>query len=372
MNASNGNILLWGALPSLPLNEDFITSYKRSGCNLGNILIGNGVTSVLEGYNFMFRGQFSSPQEAEEKCEHIVIPASNFLWKNFDLGPMAEFIEPTNLPVTMIGLGAQTNDRSLITEIHPNTLRLVKIISERSPSIGVRGFYTAEVLAAHGILNVEVLGCPSLYAKGKPPLHIGENENPSLERFAVNFSRRVHSHSFNHEILQLIENSLLNLAIKHHFTFIAQDELEELAIASGIPSDTEIIKVTSYFNGPNKSEVVNYFSKNTIYFHDFQSWSNFMITRSGCIGSRLHGNIAALTNGIPSLIIAHDSRTLEICSLIGAPHINIKNIEPSQVSPEFILNAFQSADYSLYFSNMGHLFHRYKKFLDLHGLVNRL
>lgn len=71
-------------------------------------------------------------------------------------------------------------------------------------------------------------------------------------------------------------------------------------------------------------------------------------------------------------MIAHDSRTLEICSLIGAPHINIKSISPNQLDAKFLLDAFQSADYSLYFSNMTHLFRRYKKFLDLHGLVNRL
>jgi hypothetical protein len=366
------DIFLWGALPSLPPDEDFNTTYKRSGYNLGNTLIGNGVTSVLEGYDFLYRSQFSSPQDVDEKCGHIVIPASNFLWKNFDLGFMADFIEPTNLPVTMIGLGAQTNDRSLVTEIHPNTLRLVKIISERSPSIGVRGFYTAEVLAAHGILNVEVLGCPSLYAKCSPPRYIGENKNLNLNRFAVNFSRRVQSHSFNRNILQLIENSLLKLAIKHNCTFIAQDELEEVAMANSSASEIEISNVTSYFNDFNRIEVVDYFSKNSIYFCDFQSWSNFMISRSGCIGSRLHGNIAALTNGIPCLMIAHDSRTLEMCSLIGAPHINIKNIDSNRVSSEFLLDAFQSADYSLYFSNMKHLFRKYKKFLDQHGLINRL
>jgi len=366
------NIFLWGAPPSLPLNEDFITSYKRSGYNLGNTLIGNGVTSVLEGYKFLFRSQLFSPKDAEEKCGHIVIPASNFLWKNFDLGFMADFIEPTNLPVTMIGLGAQTDDRSLVSEIHPNTLRLIKIISERSPSIGVRGYYTAEVLAAHGILNVEVLGCPSLYTQCSPPQHIRECKNISFERLAVNFSRRVQSHSFNHEILQFIEKSLLEFAINHNCAFIAQDELEELAMANGVASEVDISNVTSYFNCSNKSSVIDYFSKNTFYFCNYQSWSNFMITRSGCIGSRLHGNIAALTSGIPCLMIAHDSRTLEICSLIGAPHINIKSISPNQLDAKFLLDAFQSADYSLYFSNMTHLFHRYKKFLDLHGLVNRL
>lgn len=86
-------ILLWGALPSLPQNESFEISYKRSGDNLGNILIGNGVVNILDGYEYIFRSQLQSPAHAQEVCSRIVIPAANFLWKSFDFGFMADFIE---------------------------------------------------------------------------------------------------------------------------------------------------------------------------------------------------------------------------------------------------------------------------------------
>jgi hypothetical protein len=369
---SKRNILLWGALPYLPSGEDFKTAYNRSGFNLGNTLIGNGIVSVLNNYNYFYRGQLKSPQEANEICTHIVIPASNFLWKKFDLGFMADFLELTDLPITMIGLGAQTNDRSLITEIHPNTLRLVKIVSERSPSIGVRGFYTAEVLAAHGILNVEVLGCPSLYTYGAPPTAIANPKNLHVENLVVNFSRKVQGHSFNPEILKLIDNSLIEIAIKHNISFIAQDEVEEVALAHGNASENEISIISAHFSNMEKVDVINYFSKYTYYFYNVDSWSNFMKTRSGCIGSRLHGNIAALINGIPSMIIAHDSRTLELCALTGAPYLNVSDMCSHQVSPEFIIDKFQSSDYGLFLSNMTHLFVKYKNFLNHHNLTNRL
>ena len=368
----NSNVLLWGALPHLPSGEDFKTTYTRSGFNLGNTLIGNGIVSVLNNYNFFYRGQLKSPQEANEICTHIIIPASNFLWKEFDLGFMADFLELTDLPITMIGLGAQTNDRSLIAEIHPNTLRLVKIISERSPSIGVRGFYTAEVLAAHGILNIEVLGCPSLYTFGAPPTVLADTKSLCVENLVVNFSRKVQVHSFNPNTLNLIDNSLIELAIKHNLPFIAQDEVEEVALASGNASENDISIICSYFSKAKKADLINYFSKSTNYFSNVDSWSNFMKSRSGCIGSRLHGNIAALINGIPSMIIAHDSRTLELCALTGAPHLNVSNMCSEQASPEFILDKFKSSDYTLFISNMTHLFAKYKNFLNSHNLANRL
>ncbi|MBK8536751.1 MAG: polysaccharide pyruvyl transferase family protein, partial [Candidatus Competibacteraceae bacterium] len=107
--------------------------------------------------------RFEISEEANERCDHVVIPAANFLWKNFDFGYMADFLEKTNLPIIIIGVGAQTNDRTMASPIHPNTLRLMRLISDRSASIGVRGYYTAEVLAANGIHNVRVIGCPSIY-----------------------------------------------------------------------------------------------------------------------------------------------------------------------------------------------------------------
>lgn len=369
---TGNKILLWGAIPELPKGETYDISYKRSGHNFGNTLIGNGVVSVLRGYEYLRISQLASPQEANEKCSHIVIPAANFLWKGFDFGEMADFIEATTLPVTIVGLGAQTHDRSMISEIHPNTLRLVKIIAERSPSLGVRGYYTAEVLAANGIMNVEVLGCPSLYTKGSPPKYINNNSTASVADLAVNFSRRVSGHSFAPEALRKIENALLKIAVENQLPFIAQDELEELALAAGVGTDVGRKSITSYFNETTDSVVTDYFTKKTNYFCTINDWSDFMVTRSGCIGSRLHGNIMALINGVPGLTIAHDSRTIEMCALTGAPYLHVKQYIEASVKPQDLINKFREADYSIFISNMRILFDRYKEFLTRHGLRNCL
>lgn len=365
-------ILIWGALSSLPAVESYEISYERSGENFGNILIGNGVTSVLDNCEFILRDQLSGPEEANERCDHIVIPAANFLWKDFDFGFMTNFIEATNLPVTIIGLGAQTNDRSRVSEIHPNTLRLVKIISERSPSLGVRGHYTAEVLAANGILNVEVLGCPSLYTNLKPPTEIKKLTLDDLGNLAVNFSRRVSSHSFSHPKLRSIENALLKIAIRFNLAFVAQDEMEELSLAYGDFDKYHIEGVLNYFSNNDEKEVLRYFSVNSNYFCNYGDWTRFIRHKSGTIGSRLHGNIISLINGLPGFVIAHDSRTLEICALTGIPHLNINDIDPNSFDENYLVRLITSACYDTYISNIQFLFKRYKKFLDSHSLENRL
>lgn len=368
----SNSILLWGAIPSIPMGEPYTLSYQRAGNNFGNLLIGHGVVSVLSGYEYVYRSQLSSPQEANEKCSHIVIPAANFLWKGFDFGYMADFIEATNLPVSIIGLGAQTHDRSRVSQIHPNTLRLVKIISERSPSLGVRGFYTAEVLAAHGILNVEILGCPSLYTMGRPPELNSYSNDIEIKRLVVNLSRRVFSHSFESAALRKLENTVLKLAIENNLPFIAQDELEELSLSDDRENKLACKIITDYFNKIDHEQVINYFSTQTRYFCNVQQWSSFVSKRSGSIGSRLHGNIVSLINGVPALTIAHDSRTLEMCALTGAPYLHVNDFSEKNVSVKDLMRSIYEADYSLFSSNMYTLFERYKMFLEKHKLSNVL
>lgn len=365
-------ILLWGAIPEVPKGEPYELSYKRSGNNFGNMLIGNGVVSVLADCEYVYRSQLSGPEEANERCDHIVIPAANFLWKDFDFGYMADFIEATNLPVTIIGLGAQTNDRSMVSKIHPNTLRLVKILSDRSPSLGVRGFYTAEVLSAHGILNVEVLGCPSLYTNLEPPQAISPHTLGSLDGMTVNFSRRVSGHAYSQPALRAVENALLALAIRLDLPFVAQDELEELELAFGESKRTTCEPVASYFSDTSESDVIDYFSRRTNYFCNVPDWATFIHQRAGSVGSRLHGNIISLINGKPGFVVAHDSRTLEVCALTGIPYLHIKQVDPATFREEGLIERVLSTDYGTFISNMRWLFDRYQIFLERHSLAHKL
>jgi hypothetical protein len=365
-------VLLWGALPVLPKCEPFDLSYKRSGNNLGNTLIGNGVVAVLAGYEYVYRSEVSGPEEVNEKCCHIMIPAANFLWKSFDFGYMADFIEKTNIPVTIVGLGAQTQDRSEVSSIHPNTLRLVQIISERSPSLGVRGFYTAEVLAAHGIMNTEVLGCPSLYTRKQLPKFPDGREDVDPSRISVNFSRRVAPHSFNQTSLRSVENALMKLALRYQLDFVAQDELSEIKISLGQSNPKEDDQIAAYFNGSNSFDVIAYFRSRTNYFCSYDDWASYMGRKSASIGSRLHGNLMALINGIPALTIVHDSRTLEICALTGAPYLHINDLAGSRVDDEFLVAALKMASFDLFQRNMATLFAKYTNFLRSHNLNHSL
>ena len=93
----------------------------------------------------------------------------------------------TRLPITMVGVGAQASSRLTTCPVHPNTLKLMRLVSERSAQIGARGFYTAEVLAGYGIHNVRVIGCPSLYGAHTPAIRIDVSRLKNAEKVSITF-----------------------------------------------------------------------------------------------------------------------------------------------------------------------------------------
>jgi hypothetical protein len=83
------------------------------------------------------------PADVSINFDHIVIAAANFIAPNFDFGGMAAFIEQSNLPVTILGLGAQSSDYSADIPLMPGTERFLQVLKERCKIIGVRGAFTA-------------------------------------------------------------------------------------------------------------------------------------------------------------------------------------------------------------------------------------
>jgi hypothetical protein len=363
-------ILVWGAPSHVPESADLDTAFVQSGRNFGNILIGNGVRTLLEGNELVTREDVPTPAHADERCSQVVIPAANFLWKDFDFGYMFDYLEKTHLPITIVGVGAQTNDRTVSSAIHPNTLKLMKLVAERSASLGVRGFYTAEVLAANGIHNVQVIGCPSLYTNRTPTVHIDKERLRTLEHVSVNFSRRVNGHAFHPDRMKQIENTVLAFALDRSSTFIAQDEIEELTAAR--LDQPCAPRVLSYFDKCLPERVDRFFREKSRYFCDVQTWASYIRTQSLSMGSRFHGNLIALINGTPALMVIHDSRTMEMCTLLGIPNVHVSKLTADSYRVEWLMEQIEAADFTGFERAYSTLYQRFVRFLTSNGLKHSL
>ena len=82
---------------------------------------------------------------------------------------LASNIERAALPVVVFGLGSQAPLAGPY-EFNPasETIRLLKVLSDHSRRMAVRGAFTADVCIRLGINNVEVIGCQSIFWHRSP------------------------------------------------------------------------------------------------------------------------------------------------------------------------------------------------------------
>jgi len=105
----------------------------------------------------------------------------------------------------------------------------MKIASERSASISVRGEYSAEVLAHYGIDNVTSTGCPSLVWNLDASHRVAKPQR-QVTRVALNCSRGRPDERLLTRRARRVQTSRLNvllprLAFQRDLDFVAQAEL---------------------------------------------------------------------------------------------------------------------------------------------------
>jgi hypothetical protein len=149
------NIFLLGATPEITPepDQDPISKLTKTGGNTGNQIIAHALLGQINYQNIAW-DYGVDPHEVNERFDMFVIAAANFLFSSFDFGGMADYIEKADLPVAIVGLGAQACSYNPDIKLLPGTERFLKVVAERAVSIGVRGPFTQQVLDRRGIYNV--------------------------------------------------------------------------------------------------------------------------------------------------------------------------------------------------------------------------
>ena len=99
-------------------------------------------------------------------------------------------------------------------------------------------------------------------------------------------------------------------------------------------------------------------------FLDPWPWVDYLRAFEAAFGSRIHGSIAAVLAGTPVVVLAHDSRTLELARYFDIPHRPLREVA-ADVDPAALL---QEADFAPL--TAGHLarWERFAGYLGAHGL----
>lgn len=344
---------------------------EATGRNTGNLLIGDTLFHQLAYDSIETYDGNQKPDYVNSEFELVVIAAANFLYRGFDFGYMADYLEKLDLPVFIVGLGAQLPDFSAdrLDGIPEGTWRLVHVASERSKSIGVRGYRTADLLHKHGIRNVKAIGCPSLYAYSSAEIRIRREEIRSLADVVINGSRNVVSHSYDARRAAAVEVMLFNFARANGCPYVYQNEQPEISLACGDESEESLRsarKVAQFFSVPYL-EFVEFVRRQGKVFFSVEEWFEWIRHYKFCLGTRFHGNIAALRNGKPAVVIVHDARTRELCEFAYIPHIPVHLIERLDV-----IGLYERTDFSAYEGRYNALYKKYVDFLNENGIRHKL
>jgi hypothetical protein len=321
-----------GDIPSLLNSEFYLTSanelMKVTGGNTGNIAFVTGTRKIIA--NQISRIDWDlNPHEVQDNFDHIVICCANQLGSHVDLGYWADQLDKFQLPVTLIGLGAQSDNQFDIPELPDGTKRFLDVVNSLKcnggNNIAVRGDFSASLLRKLGFESASI-GCPSLFCSNVVDLGsqiLKRSNKVNFERVAVAAGNPWHDPS------SLLERILVDIVDRYRGDYIIQHPFEMLQFALGEIKGIEEISIDRfldvYGNRFSFSSLVSWFKRNSSFYIDMGSWMHQLRKFDGILGPRFHGVAIGVQTGIPGLLITIDSRTEELAISSGIKHIPLKD-----------------------------------------------
>lgn len=295
------------------------------GSNLGNMLFQEAVCGALDLKNeeLIAVGHDLYHKQADTinaRGKALILPLANLFRNEFErkINEYAELIERLSIPVVVVGVGCQTDlnySLDLLRPIDKSVKRFSRAVLERSASIGVRGECTYNYLKSLGFNDVEVIGCPSMYSHGgvfpelKKVKDVGDNV-----RFALNISSSIRQCEFSTGI---------ESAAKLIDVIFSRFPRAEIFPQEQRTLEAILYRRAGFFDelsalSDNTKKIIEENDGLSMFF-DSRSWVSYLKGFDVSFGTRIHGNIASILAGVPSVVFAHDSRTLELCEFHNIP-----------------------------------------------------
>jgi Polysaccharide pyruvyl transferase len=329
--------------------------------NVGNLVFSQAVHRALasndnEVHSNRFKVSAAEVDRINNECDAFVVPLANAFRNQFSrhLVKLADMIEQLTVPVVVIGVGAQAklhHGTGHLDSLNETVKRFVSAVLERSATIGVRGEFTADYLSSLGFSAVDVIGCPSMYMWGSD-LSVSRKVDALTPKSKVSINVSTYVRPMGPILTH-------QMATYPGLTYLAQDHftlgrmLGEEPDAENPPADLPVRMSHPIFT-EGKAR----------FFLDPMPWIKYLGERDFSMGSRIHGNIVALLGGTPAMVLAHDSRTLELARFHRIPHERIKRIKPETDAAQL----YESLDLDALNAAHPGNFENYVQFLERNGL----
>jgi len=292
---------------------------RHYGANTGNNAFVYSTVHGIQGEVTFYRDIKIPPKEWSKHFDVIVFPAANNISMKESMQWLANIVKDANLPVLVLGLGAQFELNEKV-EINPGTLDFFEVAKTHEVWIGARGQFTADILAKHGVKNVEVLGCPSNFIN--PAVNLGELVEKNAQRIPEDPLLCINLEYFRlaAEQVQVLTGALREFG--GFCVFQSDDKVFGAVRDRGETDEKTLAWLSKYFLGLNDPHEFRHFAAQygvTIGF--IPAWLELLRRCDLSIGTRFHGNFMAIQAEMPALIMYHDRRTKEFCELMKLPMV---------------------------------------------------
>ena len=313
------------------------------GGNNGNLIFGLAAHklfstkgTVIDANHYRIHPKMAD--QVNDEYDAFVLPLANAFRPSFqtELRNTTAFIEKLKIPFLMLSGGAQlplSGDATSLEPIRDDVKRFARAVLNHSHALSVRGERTADYLKSLGIHQVEVVGCPSLTFRGPGHQIRVPNSLSADAKIAYNIETS----------LDLEIGLFESIEAQYDAVYFPQDRrtLEGMLWGTdpyeGRPSGLPLSRSHTQFT-QGKAE----------YHLDAFTWIERLRAFDFSVGSRIHGNIAAILAGTPAYLLAHDSRTLELAEFF---HIPVRKVIPGKDSGLTIAEVIEDIDYSSFNRN---------------------
>jgi hypothetical protein len=257
--------------------------------------------------------------------------------------------------VIVLGVGAQgTVDHGwdAIKPIERAVKDFVSAVLDRSPTIGVRGEATREYLNGLGFRDVDVIGCPSMFRWGDT-INVGRKVSTLDEGSNVGITISPYRAAMG-------SVAMAARARYPRLSYFAQDlpTLSLLLDGTPLPGGTPEALLPVHPGHPFFRE------HRTRFYVDPWPWIEDLRGYDFSFGTRIHGTIAALLAGTPAVVLAHDSRTLELARYFDIPYRLLRDVQPDLDPAEL----YAEADFTALHARHAERFETIVQYLARNGI----
>jgi polysaccharide pyruvyl transferase WcaK-like protein len=281
-----------------------------------------------------------------EEYDFVFLRGSNYINATMNWRQSVAVLERLRLPVIAFGIGAQAPVKGKL-ELSEESKKVFRIIADSTTSIGVRGTYSAEVLADIGIRNVRIVGCPTAFRNNDPELAIKLPPLNEVRDVGVTIRREV-SPTYAQDIgryLKVHRDLIKSTSRRFDTILMAQGEVEEKKIVFGTDAQREeaiaLLKADPALAESYFDDEVEQLYRNRLFYSDVVAdYETVVRGQDLVLGYRLHGNLMALANGTPSIYFTYDSRTAEFAETFQIPSYDVFSDRPFALEDYWVQSLF--------------------------------